>query len=117
MRLAILIRSHPYRHRVARSELDVALAAVALDYPIEIFFEGAAILQLLVQREPAAAGLPGGLRGWAALPELGAVRIFAEQRWLERCEQRQLQLLLPAEPLSPDDLRRRWRQCAQAIVL
>ena len=36
-RLALLVRSGAFDHRTARSEVDLALAASALDFKLEIF--------------------------------------------------------------------------------
>ena len=69
-RLALLVKSGAFDHRTARSEVDLALAASALDFKLEIFFMGAAVLQVVRERDVARALLPGGLRAWAALPGL-----------------------------------------------
>ena len=116
-RLALLVRDRPYRRRAARASLDTALAAAALDFRLEVYFLGQAVLQLLAERDPAPALLPAGYRGWAALPELTELRVFAERRWLQRCARDGLDLLLEPEPLGAADMARRWRDCPQALLL
>lgn len=116
-RLALLVRDYPYRRRVARASLDTALAAAALEFELELYFLGQAVLQLAAGRDPAPALLPPGYRGWAALPELTDLRAYADRRWLQRCERDGIELVLTPEPLGADDMARRWRACRQALLL
>ena len=115
--LALLVVSGPFARRAARAELDVALAAAALDYRLELYFSGEGLLQLARERDAVPALLPPGARGWAALPELGEVRAFAREDELARCEQLGIALILPVEPLPAALFRDRWRRAAQALVL
>lgn len=115
--LALLVSRGPFSSRDARAELDVALAAAALDRRLELFFVGEGLLQLARERDAGPALLPPGARGWAALPELGEVRAFAAAADLRRCERLGIGLLLPVEALPAEQLRRRWRRAAQALVL
>ncbi len=79
--IGLLLRSPPYGSREPRAELDLALAALTLDYAVEVYFTGDSLLQLARDKSPGAAGLPAGYRAWAALPELGEIRLFAETAW------------------------------------
>jgi len=115
--LALIVQSPPYRNRVARTEIDFALAAAALDFGIRVYFPGAAAMQLVVQRNPAVAGLPAGYRAWGALPDLAESRFFVEQRWFDLYQARKLDLAVPVEPLSAEDMRRTWRDSDHVLVL
>lgn len=115
--LALLVTRGPFSSRDARAELDVAMAAAALDRRLELFFIGDGLLQLARERDAGPALLPPGARGWAALPELAAVRAFASDEDLRRCERLGIEFILPVEPLPAESLRRRWRRAAQAMVL
>ncbi len=115
--LALLVRSHPYRRRAAREDIDLALAAAALDRPLEVYFLGAALMQLAAGREVESAQLPPGYRAWASLPELGQVRFFAEREWLKRCERNGVDLLLPVQSLGADEMRAAWRRCQHLLTL
>ena len=115
--LAFIIRGQPYAHRVARADLDLALAAAALDFGIELYFVGPALMQLAADRDSNGALLPAGYRGWAALPELAEVQAYAEGDWLERCERSAIRLLLPLQPLDAAAMRVAWRQCRYAWVV
>lgn len=114
--LAILVASAPYKARSARHELDVALAAAALDFRLEVYFLGSALLQL-VTGSAAEALLPPGYRGWGALPDLGDARFFAEQAWLDRMRAGGATMALPVEGLDPAAMKRRWRGCRHSMVL
>lgn len=116
-RLALLVRDRPFRRRAARADLDTALAAAALDFHLEIYFLGGALLQLAAQRDPTPALLPPGYRGWSALPEFTEVRAFAERGWLQRCERDGIELLLPARPLDAAAMAEQWRACDRALLL
>lgn len=115
--LALIVQNPPYRNRVARAEVDFALAAAALDFEIRVFFTGQSALQLVAQRNTVTASLPAGYRAWAALPDLAETRFFVEHRWLDWCQARGLDLIVPAQPLSAEEMRRTWRLCDHALCL
>ncbi|MGD2127648.1 MAG: DsrE family protein [Lysobacterales bacterium] len=115
--LGLLVRSGAYAHRSARADVDIALATAALDIGLEVYFLGDSVTQLAATRDPGPALLPPGYRAWAGLPELGAAHLFAEQGWLERCEQLGLQLSMGVEGLDRDALLSRWRRCTHTMVL
>jgi sulfur relay (sulfurtransferase) DsrF/TusC family protein len=97
--------------------VDVALAALSLDLGLEVYFTGDAIFQLARQVDGAPALMPGGYRAWSALPELGALRVFAEAAWLDRMQRQGVDLVLPVEGLDCTQMARRWRRCRQVMVL
>jgi len=115
--LALFVTGRPYHNRVARADIDIALAAAALDFNLQIYFSGAAIMQLAAERNSADAQLPGGYRAWAALPDLAEAAIYVEQEWLEFCSARGIELVLPVGALSPAAMQRAWRGCDHALVL
>lgn len=115
--IALIVRSPPYRQRAARTQVDVALLAAALDRPLRLYFVGAAVMQLLAARDTADARLPAGYRAWASLPELTSVRVFAEPSWLARLQRSGADLLLQAEPMDAAVMRSDWRDCKTVLVL
>jgi sulfur relay (sulfurtransferase) DsrF/TusC family protein len=115
--LALIIQSAPYRGRVARADVDVALAAAALDFQIRIYFQGLSVLQVAVRSNSPEALLPMGYRAWAALPDLADTRVFAERRWLDFCQAGKLQLLMPVEAMDESEMRRSWRSCDHVLAL
>jgi sulfur relay (sulfurtransferase) DsrF/TusC family protein len=115
--LALLVRTPPYRSREPRAELDVALAALTLDFELEVYFLGDALLQLAANKDGGDAGLPAGYKAWAALSELGTVRLFGESGWLRRCERLGTDLLLQVDGLGAARMKTRWRACDRVIVL
>lgn len=115
--LALLVTTPPYARRDARAELDVALAAAALDRRLELYFLGAGLLQLVRDRDPRPAALPAGYRGWATLPGLAEVAMFADADDLRRLDRLGLEPALPVIPLGAAELAQRWRGAAHAMVL
>jgi sulfur relay (sulfurtransferase) DsrF/TusC family protein len=115
--LALIIRRAPYRDRVARADIDIALAAAALDFQVSICFMGLSLLQLAARTNGPEAMLPKGYRAWASLPDLTATRFYAEQRWLEFCQAEGLELLTPVEALDESEMRRAWRSCDHVLAL
>jgi len=115
--LGLLLRGAAYAHRSARADVDLALAAAALDLDLEVYFLGDAITQLAAGLNPESARLPAGYRSWAALPDLGPARLFAEQDWLDLCQRRGMSLQTAVEGLGREALRARWRRCALTLVL
>ena len=115
--LALIVRGAPYERRVARSDLDIALAAAALDITISVYFQGCSVMQLAAKRNVSEALLPAGYRAWAALPDLSGARIYAEQNWLDLCRTAGLDLVLPVTAMSEPDMKRYWRNCDHVLVL
>ncbi len=57
-----------------------------MDFTLEVYFLGSALMQLAEDRDGKAAMLPAGYRAWAALPDLAEVAVFAEPEWLRHCD-------------------------------
>jgi len=115
--LGLVVRQGPYADRSARAQLDVALAAAALEVPLEIYFMGEGIWQLAARREFADALLPGGLKGWAALPDMTSVRYFAPPDYCSRLEKLGIETVVPLERLESKAMAARWRACSQVMAL
>jgi sulfur relay (sulfurtransferase) DsrF/TusC family protein len=116
-RLALIVRGLPFGRRAPRADLDLALAAAAMDFDLEVYFLGEALLQLAAERDGTAALLPPGYRAWAALPGLAEVRVFGELEWLRRCERCGIELAMPVEGLDPEQMRAGWRRCRRTLVV
>lgn len=115
--LALLVQSRPYQHRASRADVDLALAAAAMDFELYIYFAGAAILQLASRRECESALLPPGYRAWAALPELAETLIYGEQAWTDYCELMKTELVLPVRALSATEMETDWRRHDHVMVI
>jgi len=115
--LALIVGSPPYQNRVARADIDIALAAAALDFEVHVYFLGHAIFQLAADRKTTDAMLPVGYRAWASLPDLAEARVYAEQQWLEFCKKSRLELVMQVEALSPARMKLAWRSCLHVLVL
>jgi DsrE/DsrF-like family len=115
--VGLLVRSGPYRQRSARSQLDVALVAAALDVPLRLYFLADAALQLADARDTRPAGLPAGYRGWASLASATRVTVFAERSWLERMAELGMEPLLKVQARTRAQMRTDWEKCARLLVL
>lgn len=115
--LALIVRNPPYSQRAARADLDLALAAAAMDCRLEVYFLGSAVLQLSARRDSSAALLPPGYKAWAALPDLADFSIFGEQQWLDRCALASIELILPVSGLQAEQMSASWRLCHHVLVL
>jgi sulfur relay (sulfurtransferase) DsrF/TusC family protein len=116
-RLGLIVRHPPWRHRVARADLDLALAAVAMDYPVDVYFLGSGLLQLAADRDSREALLPIGYRAWASLTEQAEARVYAERAWLDACARRSVSLILEPEPLEPRAMPASWRRCRHVVMV
>lgn len=115
--VGFIVRQPPYAQRSPRAQLDVALAAAALELPLEIYFLGDGIWQLVVRREASVALLPGGLKGWAALPDMTEVRFFAEPNQCNRLKRLGAQTAVPVQALDGSSMARRWQGCSKVVAL
>lgn len=119
-RLGLVIRSTSYAQRSARTQLDVALLAAALDFDLRLYFVGAAVLQLIPRNDIGPALLAAGYRAWASLPDLferAEFQVFAEPSWLDKLHANNLQACLPLQASSPREMRRDWISCDRLLAL
>ena len=115
--LALIVRRSPYQQRSSRLDLDVALAAAVMDFKVEVYFVGVALLQLIKTRDPAPALLPAGYRAWGSLPDLGDVAVFAENHWLAQFPEPDFSLVLPVTGIETVQMKAAWRRCDYSMVL
>lgn len=113
-RLALIVRSDPLADRSARAQLDVALAAAALEVPIELFFIGAGARHLLPAAATGAAGVPSANRAWPALAGLTGVSAWAAPGIADAAAPHGDWLV---RPLSLQDMAQRWSACRWVLVL
>ena len=115
--LGLVVRQGPYAQRDARAQLDVALAAAVLELPLEVYFMDGGAWQLAAGRASRPALLPGGLKGWAALPDMTTVRYFAGPDLCGRLVEFGVDLVVPLESLEIEAMADRWRNCRQVMAL
>jgi sulfur relay (sulfurtransferase) DsrF/TusC family protein len=116
-RLGLVVRNSPFQGRSARDQLDVALAAAAMGYSLDLFFIGQGGLQLLASHEPGAADLPRGSRGWKSLPGLTTVRAFVDPKLAVELAGTGQELLLETTVVSRAEMAERLASCDRALVL
>lgn len=115
IRLGLVIRCSPYEGRHAGAQLDAALAAAALEMPLDLFFLGDGLLQLLPGAAPSGARLPPGLKAWKSLPALTDVRAWVadDHRLLTGPA---IDWLLPLHTVTHDQLARRRAACDRVLA-
>jgi sulfur relay (sulfurtransferase) DsrF/TusC family protein len=116
-RIGLLVRSAPFRGRSGRDQLDLALAAGTLGFDVDLYFRGDGALQLLMQREPQAAGLPEGVRGWQSLSQLTTVSAWVSEAEFRALSGATVRWALDAQPATPAQMAERLAQCAQVLVV
>jgi hypothetical protein len=82
---------------------------------IEIYFIGPAVYQLVTDKDPSAARLATGMRGWNSLPGLTEVSFFAQSDWLNRVSPDALSV--PVLGLGMSGMRERWTLCRRILSL
>ena len=112
---AFLVTTPPYQQRSARSQLDVALIAAALERPLQLHFLGEAAMQLIRQRDLKSANLPAGYKAWASLPEMSHIETYIEKPWSDRLAG--VELMLNPRALSIKQMREQWETCEKVLVL
>jgi sulfur relay (sulfurtransferase) DsrF/TusC family protein len=115
-KLGLIVQGLPYGRRSARADLDLALAAAALDFRLDVFFLGGAVMQLAARRDAGGALLPRGYRAWASLGEYDGSRVHAEKHWLDFCLEQDIGLLMPVVPMSRPEMSLAWRRCDRVLV-
>lgn len=116
-RLGLIVRSAPFRGRSGRDQLDIALAAAAMNYELELLFLGAGEFHLLPGQERDMAALPAGARAWASLPELTRVRAWLTPGAEQRLGRPLDRLLLPCAAAEGPVLARRLGRCDRILVV
>ena len=78
--MLVIVRRPPYGSSLARTALDVALAAAAFDQPVNLLFMGDGVLQLLPEQDSSAIGIKNIERLLASLPlyEIETVYVDSE---------------------------------------
>jgi len=109
---ALLVTRHsPYGGTLARSALDVTLAAAAFDQPVDLLFMGDGVLQLLPAQEGRAHGRKDMARQLAALPLYDIDHVYADA---EAAAQYGVELdaaPLAVHPLEPSGIRSLMQAC------
>ena len=116
-RLGLLVRQPPWGGRSGRDQLDLAMAAAALEIELELFFIGDGVLQLLDQRQPLAAQLPSTHLGWRALSELTRVQAYAQSGFLSAPLEDEARLLPGLQFLDTGAMHALQGRCDRVLVL
>lgn len=102
--LALVVRSAPWAERSGRDALDLAMSALTMEVPLQLFFIGDGLLQLVSGRHPEDAGLPPGHKAWASLESLGEVIFYAHADDLDALAAAGLKLVVAVNTLAPGEM-------------
>ncbi len=101
-RVLVIFRHAPHGRVDARETLDVALAALAFDHAVSVYFCGAGVDCLRAEQAPDAIGAPAIARNLRALAAHGAERIGVDAEALRARGLSASDLQLPAIGLEGD---------------
>jgi tRNA 2-thiouridine synthesizing protein C len=82
--LLVVVRHSPYGSSVARSSLEVALAAAAFEQPVGLLFVGDGVLQLIPDQEPSGIGVRNIAKLIQSLPLYDIETLYADEQALQR---------------------------------
>lgn len=98
--LLIVLRHSPYGGSLARSGLDIALAAGAFEQPVCVLFCGAGVLQLAPGQDGGAIGRKTHAKQLAALPLYDIDQCYADAQALHDYNIDTDQAPMPVTPLD-----------------
>ena len=116
-KVGLIVRSGPFKGRSSRDQLDMALAAAALELQLEIFFVGEGMLQLRAECDPRTAQLPGAGKGWKALPDLTRVNSWVADTAMTGVFSPAIEHLLEVRAISQSEIADRLAACDLAMVI
>lgn len=110
-RALVVTRHSPYGGTLAKSALDLTLAAAAFEQPVDLLFMGDGVLQLLPAQEGKARGSKDMARQLASLPLYDIDHVYADA---EAAAQYGIELgaaPLAIQPLEPGAMRSLMQAC------
>ncbi|WP_434664606.1 sulfurtransferase complex subunit TusC [Aeromonas sp. NJAU223] len=114
-KIAFICRRGPHGTSSGREGLDALLATSALTESLALFLIGDGVLQLLKDQQPQAILQRHYAPTFKMLELYDIEEVYVctaslAERGLEAAD-----LLIPAAPLSPDEIRREWGRCSTHI--
>lgn len=110
-RALVVTRHSPYGGTLARSALDVALAAAAFDQPVDLLFMGDGVLQLLPAQAGRSRDRKDMARQLAALPLYDIDHVYADAEAAVHYGVELGAAPLPVRPLEPNGIRSLMQAC------
>ena len=107
----MVTRHSPYGGTLAKSALDLALAAAAFDQPVDLLFMADGVLQLLPAQEGKARGRKDMARQLAALPLYDIDHVYADAEAATRYGVELVAAPLAVHPLEPGAIRSLMQKC------
>ena len=100
--LLVVLRHSPYGSSLARSGVDIALAAAAFEHPVSVLLSGPGVLQLAQNQHGEALGRKTLGKQLASLPLYDIETVYADAKSLAAHGIDAAQAPLPVTPLDED---------------
>lgn len=102
--IIVVVRNSPYGSSLARTALDIVLAAGAFEQSVSVLLYGDGVLQLNPQQRGDKLGTKTISKQLASLPFYDVEKVYAEANTLERYAIDLAEAPLPVEPVSPKQI-------------
>lgn len=103
-RTLFVLRRSPYGSSLAKSSIDVALAAAAFEQPIDLLFMGEGVLQLHRDQDSRPLGVKNIGRQLAALPLFDISRVYVDSAAVARYNMNLSELAFETDALKPAEV-------------
>ena len=81
--MLVVFTQAPYTGSLARSGLDLALAAAAFEQPLSVLFIGEGVLQLLPEQDTTKLGIRNMAKTLASMPLYGVETLYVDAHSLD----------------------------------
>lgn len=112
--LLIHCRHSPYRGTLAKTSIDVAMAAAAFEQPVTLLFSGDGVWQLVDRQQPAS-GEKNHAKFLSALPLYGVDRICADRQSLQQRGLDAAELCIPVTEIETESINTLLADCDQVF--
>ena len=114
-RSLIVMRQSPYGSSLARSAVDLALAMGAFEQDFDLLFMGAGILQLLPDQRSELLGVKNVGKTLGSLPLYDKDSVYVDAAALHAYGLDARDLVLPVEPLEPEQVAALLNDCDHVL--
>ena len=114
-RSLIVMRQSPYGSSLARASIDLALAMGAFEQDFDLLFMGAGIFQLLQDQHSDLLGVKNAGKILGSLPLYDKESVYVDAAALQAYGLDARDLVLPVEPLEPEQVAALLNDCDHVL--
>ncbi|GAA4903633.1 sulfurtransferase complex subunit TusC [Ferrimonas pelagia] len=114
--LAIVYRTVPHGNSKGREALDLTLLAASYEVETAVFFIADGIYQLLKNQQPGVIDSKDHIATYRALPMYDVEQIYICAESMQQRDIELTDLIIPAQPLEPEQLRQQLFQSKQVLT-